>query len=545
MKREILTLGVALFAANSSWAQGALPIKEVTVFKDGHAFVLAEGELPVKDGAATLDELPNPVLGTFWPFASGGAKLVSVTAGQRSVAGERPVANLSELLLFNLGKPALIRELDGAAYSATPVQITGNLVLLQTGKGVKAIDLVRIREVTFTHDLKKMSPQMSLTPQLTLALSGVTGEKATVGVMYLQKGLRWIPGYKIDLDGAGKAHVKMQATLVNELSDLKNTNMNLVVGVPSFAFKDTTDPIAIQQTIAALSPYFGPSGQTSNFFGNAQMLQSNDASLYMANRSTPNVPAPNNPEVTGSDQNEDLFVFSLKNVTLKKGERMVLPLAEFTLPYKNVYTLELRPSPTRNAQGDYDGSPQNAELIRLAAAPKARHQIRLTNTSPYPLTTAPALILREGNIVAQGTSLFTSKGGTSDIALTDATDISIKRTDKETLRGPSGRKLVAGEEDWQKVSMTGKIELCSYRGEPTEIEVTRFVLGKVETAALEGSISALDPLADDSVPDWLGSYGGFERIRFTGLGKIFWKATLPPGGKTCVTLDYTWHYFTR
>ncbi len=543
MKREILTLGAALLAATGSWAQGALPIKEVTVFKDGHAFVLAEGVLPVKDGAATLGELPSPVLGTFWPYATGGASLVSVTAGQKSVAGEHPAANLSELLMFNLGKPAMIRELDGAPYRATPVQLTGNLVLLQTDKGVKAIDLGRIREVTFTSDLKKTSPQTSLESQLTLNLAGVGGESATVGVMYLQKGLRWIPGYKIDLDGAGKAHVKMQATLVNELADLKNTNMNLVVGVPSFAFKDTTDPIAIQKTVAALSPYFDGNLRTSNALVNSQIVS--NGNFYAANQAGAVTAPPSDPEVTGSDQNEDLFVFSLKNVSLKKGERMVLPIAEFDLPYKNVYTLELRPSPTRNAQGDYDGSPQNAELIKLAAAPRAKHQIRLTNASPYPLTTAPALILRNGNIVAQGTATFTSKGGTSDIGLTDATDISIKRTDKETLRVPSGRKVSDGGEEWQKVSMAGKIELCSYRGEPTEIEVTRFVLGKVETAALDGTISALDPLADDSVPDWLGSYGGFERIRFTGLGKIFWRATLPPGGKTCVSLDYTWHYFTR
>ena len=66
------------------------------------------------------------------------------------------------------------------------------------------------------------------------------------------------------------------------------------------------------------------------------------------------------------------------------------------------------------------------------------------------------------------------------------------------------------------------------------------------SAGASGVISALDPLADDSLPGWFSQYGnGFERIRFTGLGRVAWKATLPPGGKTCVTLDYAWHYFTR
>ncbi|MGC4042397.1 MAG: hypothetical protein QM758_01180 [Armatimonas sp.] len=540
MQRQIFSIG-AVLAATSAWAQGALPVKEVTVFKDGHAFVLAEGRLPVKDGVAVLDELPMPVLGTFWPYASGGASLVSVTAGLKTVPGERNAASLAELLAQNIGKSLTIKEHDGEAYQATLLSITANLILLQTEKGAKAIDLGRIREVTFPDGFKKTVDEATQKPRLSLRLTNTSGDTANVGVMYLQKGLRWIPGYKIDLDGAGNARVKMQATLINELTDLKNTNMNLVVGVPSFAFKDTTDPIAIQQAIAPLSPYFRADARTSNALAMGQMARMSERAAYAPADEGPG--GANIPEVTGADDNEDLFVFSLKNVTLAKGERMVLPITEFTIPYKNVYTLELRPSPTRNAAGDYDTSSLNAELMRLAAAPKAQHQIRLTNTSAYPLTTGPALILRNGNVVAQGLSTFTSKGGWSDISLTDAPDISVKRTDKETGRTPAERK--SDGYDYQKVSMAGHIELCNFRKEPVEIEVVRYVLGKIETTKLDGVISALDPLADDNVPGWLGSYGGFDRIRFTGLGKIAWKTTLPPGGKTCVNLDYTWHYFTR
>lgn len=540
MQRQILSIGAAL-AATSAWAQGALPVKEVTVFKDGHAFVLAEGKLPVKDGVAVLDELPIPILGTFWPYASGGASLVSVTAGLKSVPGERSAANLAELMAQNVGKSLNIKEHDGDPYQATLISITANLILLQTEKGTKAIDMGRIREVTFPDGFKKTVGETTQKPRLSLRIQN-GGDSANVGVMYLQKGLRWIPGYKIDLDGAGNAKVKMQATLINELTDLKNTNMNLVVGVPSFAFKDTTDPISIQQAIAPLSPYFRADARTSNGLAMGQMARMSERIAY-APVTTGDDGAGNIPEVTGADDNEDLFVFSLKNVTLAKGERMVLPITEFTIPYKNVYTLELRPSPTRNAAGDYDTSSLNAELIRLAAAPKALHQIRLTNTSQYPLTTGPALIMRNGNVVAQGLSTFTSKGGTSDISLTEAPDISVKRTDKETGRTPAERK--SDGYDYQKVSMAGHIELCNFRKEAVEIEVVRYVLGKVETAKLDGAISALDPLADDSIPSWLGSYGGFDRIRFTGLGKIMWKTSLPPGGKTCINLDYTWHYFTR
>jgi len=49
-------------------ATARLPIKELTIFKDGHALVLHEGKLATDDaGNVVLDYLPTPVLGTFWP----------------------------------------------------------------------------------------------------------------------------------------------------------------------------------------------------------------------------------------------------------------------------------------------------------------------------------------------------------------------------------------------------------------------------------------------------------------------------------------------
>ena len=63
---------------------GKLPIKEITVFKDGHAFVAHEGEMPTDEhGNVVMDYLPAPVIGTFWPYsAEKRAKLTSVVASR-------------------------------------------------------------------------------------------------------------------------------------------------------------------------------------------------------------------------------------------------------------------------------------------------------------------------------------------------------------------------------------------------------------------------------------------------------------------------------
>ncbi len=86
-------------------ALGNIPVREVTVFKDGHAFVLHEGDLPVDEhGTAYLDHLPSPVIGTFWPYAVGdGVTLQSVVAGSRTVQFQEQALGIRDLLRANLG----------------------------------------------------------------------------------------------------------------------------------------------------------------------------------------------------------------------------------------------------------------------------------------------------------------------------------------------------------------------------------------------------------------------------------------------------------
>jgi hypothetical protein len=154
---------------------GKLPIKEITVFKDGHAFVAHEGKMPTDEhGNVVMDYLPTPVIGTFWPYsAEKGARLVSVVASQKRVLAERIALNLRELLEANIGAEAIIAETGGNRYGATILGLPersaeeqaatsppnageklpekGNLTLLRIAEGVKVLAIDRIQEITFTH----------------------------------------------------------------------------------------------------------------------------------------------------------------------------------------------------------------------------------------------------------------------------------------------------------------------------------------------------------------------------------------------------------
>src|SRR5512139_3223583 len=106
--RHVVSVALALAAVlpaaertaiGQSAVPGALarmPIREVTVFKDGHAFVLHEGRLPTDAaGNVVMDYLPMPVLGTFWAHsADPKARLTSAIASQQRVRIDRTALGL-------------------------------------------------------------------------------------------------------------------------------------------------------------------------------------------------------------------------------------------------------------------------------------------------------------------------------------------------------------------------------------------------------------------------------------------------------------------
>jgi hypothetical protein len=549
-----------------------MPVKEVTVFKDGHAFVLREGNMPTDAaGNVLLDSLPIPVLGTFWPYsADKNVKLISVVAGRQKVLVESTALNLAELLEANAGTEAIITEaargFDGSLikYEGTIIGVPkqnaeeagvnlpdkGDVLLVKTSEGMKVVIIQNIRDVTFKNNYKAKLAEEDFRNLLTLKLDWGgrnAARTADVGLVYLQKGLRWIPSYKITLDNQGNANVKLQATLINELTDLEDVTANLVVGVPSFAFKDTLDPIALQKEAVKLSGYFQQGNYMQNMASNAIVTQTARMSERRADPVIEQPAADLGPDVADSTRNEDLYLFTVKHITLKGGQRMALPVAEYNLKYKDVYILDLPFSPPTDVRMNLNNE-QQAEMARLLNAPKAAHKIRLTNNSNAPLTTAPALIVKDNRVLAQGMMTYTSSGGSVDLEITKAIDIQVAKSETETGRTQSATKF--NGDFYARVDLNGSIKLTNYRKETSEIEVTRYVLGNVTTASQNGEVRKINVMENDrytpigSYPTWWGWYSWPSWwSQLNGVGRVSWKVNLEAGKS--VDLTYNWNYFWR
>ncbi len=219
------------------------------------------------NGNVSMDYLPAPVLGTFWPYsAEKNVKLSAVTASQRKVLVDRTAISLRELIEANVGAQVTVTETNPGApvvvempraagggsglveyaatiigvpaqsgeeleatsppYSGEKLTVKGNIVLMKRQDGsVKVVNIDRIVDITFKGEHKDMLPREEMRNLMTLKLDWPEGKpqkEAEVGLMYVQKGIRWIPEYKVTIDGKGSAAVKLQATLINELADVSD-----------------------------------------------------------------------------------------------------------------------------------------------------------------------------------------------------------------------------------------------------------------------------------------------------------------------------------
>lgn len=554
----------------SSLPDGRLRVREVTIFKDGHAFVREEGRLPVSPGGRLeLDRLPRPVLGMFWPYLTEpGATLASATAGLRRSGRERAALSIPELLAANPGAKVLVTtdqtfeaavagvpepappSRDGEPEHATAAGLRSrsSLVLLHTARGLQALPLDQIRTVTFLDGCKETVPQEEQQPYLSLTLGRNGGRQpssAGVGLAYLQKGLRWIPGYRVELDGAGQARVTLQATIVNDLTDLEETAVNLAVGVTSFLFAKELDPLALERQPAGLSRFFTRAADPA-MLSNAIMTQ------QIAPASPPeSFPAGGDGPETGvlpgegrGESREDLYLFKIPSLTLAKGERTVLTVASFSARCRDLYTLEVPLIPPGDLQRNMDSN------SRAGTGPAVRagvtHQIILANSQDFPFTTAPAMMMREGRLLAQGLLTYTPPGAESRVELTRAVNIQADWTSAETGRVPEAVRWQG--DGYTRVELEGRIRLVNRHANAVMLEVARTVPGQLTSCNAGGRLEQVDMASDPAgfVPDWWEPWwrwGGWPWwwSHFNGAGRVCWQLKLEPG--QTVELTCRWHYF--
>lgn len=534
-----------------------LPVREITVFKDGHAFVLHEGSVPTHDGKVRLAFLPNPVIGTFWPYsADSKVRLVSARAGVEELKTQRHATELADLLRANPGARVSVQEIDRnyeARIAALPElesetqeaqsgAVSGSIAMFETQTGLRVVKLERLLDVTFIDAPQRKIADKKNQNVMTLQLDWgqqTAQDSAQIGMTYLQKGIRWVPNYRMTLDDDGQATLELQATLINEMLDFEDVKLHLVIGVPSFDFKETSDPFGLQQQAAELSRYFQQPAQTAHAFSNSIMLQTQVARRNEFRGA--GTAGSQGAEIPGSTANEELFIFTVDGISMRKGERMVVPVGRWTVAAEERFQLVLPSRPPREIHAHFN-TDQQAQLAKLYHQPKVNRMVLATNSSDAPFTTAPTLFVANNRLLGQGMMTYTPIGAQVEVKVNAAIDISVTHEETELSRSPSVRKW--GGYDYDQIDLQGQIGLTNRRDQPVQVRVVREVMGLIDEANQEGRIvrRGLQEQSDYARPFWWTWYSWPAWWHQLNVHTdVSWNLTIEPGKQ--VDLSYDWHYF--
>ena len=530
----LIAPAAALFAGETADAPTPLPkTVAVAAFKNGLAFVLRQGEIPITSGTARLSPIPNATLGTLWLApVNPEARIDEIVAYRYNVAGQRPIQSIGEILRANAGKTVTItyqmKEYTGevvglrdTAPEATPIdarypQPHEDYLLLRTDKRLMAFPLGGISLATLPDDAVLHETTQTPSQALRLRLKGASAkEKLSMG--YLEHGLGWTPSYLISLTDDTNAQITMQSVVTNDAEDLQNAELFFVVGVPNFAYSNTLSPMSLQQSLVDYMKDAERDYDRKKSFGALSNAISGQALMADEREAAP-IALVNGVEEMASAPEEDLFLYSRSEVTLARGERATYNVFSGSVAYEHLYSWEVEDQPRVDAFGNVINPGQNMQ--DSARADSIWHSIRLKNSTKLPWTSAPALVISGDKPVSQDTLTYTPKSATSTLRITVATDIRASHEEREVARQNEINHRRGYNYDL--VTLEGKLKVKNYKSKPVHLAIGKTVRGKTEFQSDAGKSIQLGEGIESDNPK----------------SRLSWDITLAPGQERVVTYRY-------
>lgn len=440
-----------------------------SLFKNGYAMVVREADLDA-NGRATLKPPGGTVMGTLWISASTGAELQKVTLTKVETRGQRDVQNLDELLAANIEKNITVETTSSFQGQTTVVKgrlisATGPMIVLeQENDRVALFKSAIVRVLAADHGLAFKAPT-STSENVILVEAKNKGKAYMVS---LQQGMTWSPAYQISLVDEKTLRLVGKATILNDLAPLDKVDVSLVTGFPNVRFLNVLDPLASGQSVMEYIQSLAYS--TVNPEYRRDMIQNQAPGGFGGARGALEQ---EQQQPTGSGaQLEDLFLYKQPNVTLKVGERGSFTILDARAEYRQEYEVQIpdvdwnNPRPVATTDNPLD----------------VWHTLKFKNTTGQPLTTAPALTLKDDQILGQDLMNYTSAGSEAKVRVTKALDIHVEAIDEETAR-ERGALKIENRATYDKVTLKGTIELVNTKPKAVQMRVEKLATGEVTDAS--------------------------------------------------------------
>lgn len=524
-------------------AQERHEIESLSIFKNGQSFVVKQAVAEAPNKFYRLEKLPNALFGTFW-FSGISSKINSVTSKKEEAVEkqERKANSFLELLHANKGMEISVSTSDNKLYKGivedfdlpeeinsriqlAQLQLTQNyeglynfdrifsaaapVLLLKLNGTWVGIEPSSIKSIEFGQKPKRTTTASITIQKPVITINFDNSGQQTFRYMYLQNGLSWTPVYQLQLLSETEARLSLQAEVTNNVEDIKNTAINFVVGAPNFS-KATTLATLLKFDNQGAAYQNTAAYQFRNDFSVAERRASNADEAGVLS------------DITASEY-EDLYFYTLKNISLDKGGRAQFPLFTNKIKINHFYRCDLPPSPFDNNYVLNSVTTTDVEMekgpIEMETPLSVKHYIDIYNNSENPFTSGPVLMLAQGNgtnALAQDVLPFIPRGSQAPVLITSSPDIIVK--EREGITHVKSKDKKKDGYDYALVTISGTIEVHNTKSKNIDIRLKKILAGKM----LKANVKYNTIITNSNN----GANNGKQEVSFTTSLKASEKATI-------------------
>jgi hypothetical protein len=537
----MFTLAVTLSFGLASAAEQKADSRVVSVglFKNGLSVVQRLVTVP-GPGTYRIEDVPEPVHGTFWiesdarvvtrltrrtidaPLQRGsvGLDLQDELAGKSvTIHFTDPKIDPATGTVVELQQPqgeeAWNRSYEqpryGWGYSGEPSSrvAAGPMLVLDTKEGRTYISPAKI---AYLQAQGVGSTAKRRVPVLLLTVEPGEKREAKVLISYLAKGMAWAPSYRVDITDHKDLVLRQQAVIKNELGAIDDAQIQLISGFPSMAFGHVTSPLSMRTN---WTQFFQQLNQRPSA-GSALM-----SNAITQQRVAFNEPGPGGLDLSATPSGEgvDLHYQPIGKHTLGEGDSMSLEVATGKAAYERIVDWTIPDN--RDVWGRWiEEHVRQQDPEKYADA--VWDAVRFKNPFPFPMTTAPAMIVSGDRFNGQQMSYWVNAGEETSLRVTKALSVRTRAVEEEEKDTPRVPVSLYG---WNHYRATVKGELVAnnHRKEPITLIIRRSFSGELISADQSPKTTLLEE----------GVYSLNKR------NQLIWTMTLEPGKEVKLNYRYT------
>jgi len=516
--------------------------KNIAVFKNGLGFFMREGTVRLNDGWAVTEYVPNASLGSLWIGSLDKDSILEEVIGfKEDVQRSFEAISIEELLASNIGKKVKItysdKMIEGTIKSVpearAPEKGEGSgidygrnvydprlqpksaaIVIIDSGDGEVVLNKGNISRVEFSKGFSASYMSKEKAKRIRFKVAG-SKKEAKLGLSYLQKGINWAPSYLVNLEDSKKARITMKTTLINDAEDLENVDFFFVVGYPNFLYADVLSPMALEESITQFIQSLRREGRQEDAGGLTAITRQRADFRESGTLSNLDYGYETIKGLPGAAE-EDLFLYHKDKISIKKGERAYYPIFFDEVDYKHIYEWEIPDTINVDPRGYQRSEQEKKEKEQVW------HSVKLSNSTKYPWTTAPAFVVSGWKPLAQDTINYTPKNAKTNLKLTVATDVKHDRHEFEMDRQ---RDVKIYNHNYDLVTVKGELSIKNHKNKEITMEIKKRLTGEATEVSHKGKIEkiaeGLRGVNQNSSISWEIPLRAGEEINVTYMYKVY------------------------